>query len=574
MRLPRKANYCILLALVFITIVFRFPIGVNHEMGSDTTYVHTMANSIVQDGYAKWILHPSSYFGLYALSYPSAAPFMLSSVFLVTDVSIEGVVFLLGQILAIVGVISIYIMAKLIRDDDIFAHSIALLFTLAPFYIKDTAWVASSRGLVVALLPFFFLLLVKHMKTRDIRYLILSLAVFLLLGSLHRMGLLVMLIFIAYILALPLHLVTQRLRFSLTKLERPMRFALVFLALAAFLSIFYIQFQFPGISGANVVEQYESGALLSGRSFPALLINMAVSFVGRVGLLLPLAPIGLIAYAWKRPKESVDKFFLLVVFIFLPLLSLRDYIIEFTIPIFGLLVVTGAISLTMMLRKRRQLGAVFLASLLVASVYFSWEMRYRWRDLYVTDKPIPDAVYDAGLYILHREWGTIATNAGLTGGRLAAISGMPNLPLGGASTHWISSQQLMWDYVNGADLEVRLIDLTSISFDTDQIYVPLRVPNAELQWELIFVYGNPTESVSLMNFYRVHFVASDNSIFPHYTSYGYIRISCLLGGDGLPAGSPYKTCASAEYVLPNTRYVVFSNSAVTLWMARGGLPDG
>jgi hypothetical protein len=573
MRLPRKVNYCVLLALVFITIVFRFPLGVDHEMGSDTTFVHTMANSIAQDGFAKWILHPSSYFGLYALSYPSAAPFVLSSVFLVSGVPIEGVVFLFGQILAIIGVLSAFIMAKLIRDDDIFAHSVALLFTLAPFYVKDTAWVASSRGFVVALLPFFFILLIKHMKTKDIRYLILSLAVFLILGSMHRMGLLVILIFIAYILALPLHLVTQRLRFSLIKFEKPMRFALVILAMVAFLSIFYIQFQFPGISGADVVEQYETGVFLSGRNFATLLINMGVSFVGRVGLLLLLAPIGLIAYVWKRPKESVDKFLLLVIFIFLPLLSLRDYIIEFVIPIFTLLVVVGALSLTMILRRRRQLSTVFLAGLLIASAVFSWQTKDRWRDYYVTDKPIPEAVYETALYLRHRGWGTMATNAGLTGGRLAAISGLPNLPMGGASTHFLSPQQLMWGFVDGNSLEVRLVNLTSISFNTDEIYVPVHVANAELHWELIFGFRSPTESRSLMSYYRVHFVVSDNSVFPYYASYGYNRISCLLGSDGLPPGSPNKVCTSAENVLPNTAYVVFTNSAATVWLARGGPPD-
>ncbi len=97
MRLPRKVNYCLLTALVLVTIVYRYPIGINHEMGSDTTFVHTMANSISQDGYAKWILHPSSYFGLYALSYPSAAPFIMSSLNMVTEISIEGIILIIGQ---------------------------------------------------------------------------------------------------------------------------------------------------------------------------------------------------------------------------------------------------------------------------------------------------------------------------------------------------------------------------------------------------------------------------------------------------------------------------------------------
>ena len=569
MRLPRKVNYCILMALVLLTIVLRFPSGAEHEMGSDTTFVHTMANSLSKDGYAKWILHPSSYFGLYALSYPSAAPFIMSSGELVSGISIEGIVLILGQILALAGVISAYILAKLIRDDDVFAHSIALLFTLAPFYIKDTTWVASSRGFVVALLPFFFLLLIKHMKTRDVRYLILSLAVFLVLGSMHRMGLLVILIFVAYILALPLHLVTQRLRFSLIKFEKPMRFALVALALVAFLSIFYIQFQFPGISGANVVEQYEKGTLLSGSSFPVLLVNMAVSFVGRVGLLLPLAPIGLIVYAWKRPKESVDKFLLLAIFIFLPLLSLRDYIIEFTIPMFALLVVMGVFGLTKLVRNRRQLGTVLLVGFLVSSIVFSWNTKDRWRTYYATDRPIPYDVYDAALYIGRNGWGTVATNQGLTGGRLAAISRLPNMPLGGASTHFLSAQQLMWGYVNGSTLQVKLVDLTTVSFNTDEIYVPVRVDNAESDWETILSYRDPVKANYTMNRYDVHLVAADNSVFPHYSSYGYSRISCLLGGDGVPKGSPNKVCTEAENFLPDNNYVLFGNSAITLWLARG-----
>jgi hypothetical protein len=62
-------------------------------------------------------------------------------------------------------------------------------------------------------------------------------------------------------------------------------------------------------------------------------------------------------------------------------------------------------------------------------------------------------------------------------------------------------------------------------------------------------------------------------IFPYYTSYGYNRISCLLGSDGLPAGSLDKVCTSAENVLPNTAYIVFTNSAAIVWLARGGPPD-
>ena len=75
MILPKKVVYCLLLVLAGGNILFRYPLDVGHELGADTTFVHTLTTGLVQDGHAAWILHPLSYFGLYALSYPSAMPF-------------------------------------------------------------------------------------------------------------------------------------------------------------------------------------------------------------------------------------------------------------------------------------------------------------------------------------------------------------------------------------------------------------------------------------------------------------------------------------------------------------------
>jgi len=71
MILGKRTILCCLLVLALLNIVFRYPIGVSHELGADTTFVHSLTASIAQEGRAAWILHPFSYFGLYALSYPS-----------------------------------------------------------------------------------------------------------------------------------------------------------------------------------------------------------------------------------------------------------------------------------------------------------------------------------------------------------------------------------------------------------------------------------------------------------------------------------------------------------------------
>ena len=91
MILPRRVTYCLIVVVSAIGLLYRYPLGLGHEAGSDTTFIHTLANSLSERGTASWILHPLSYFGLYALSYPSAMPFLFASLSEVSGVSVEGV---------------------------------------------------------------------------------------------------------------------------------------------------------------------------------------------------------------------------------------------------------------------------------------------------------------------------------------------------------------------------------------------------------------------------------------------------------------------------------------------------
>src|SRR2546428_10650010 len=105
MILPKRVVYCLLLALSSANILFRYPLDVGHELGADTTFVHTLATGIMQDGQASWILHALSYFGLYALSYPSVIPFTLPSPSLTSGIPLEGCMLLFGRIYAMSGVL-------------------------------------------------------------------------------------------------------------------------------------------------------------------------------------------------------------------------------------------------------------------------------------------------------------------------------------------------------------------------------------------------------------------------------------------------------------------------------------
>jgi len=527
MILPKRVMYCLLVVLATVNVLFRYPLDVYHELGADTSFIHTLASGIIETGHAAWIVHPLSYFGLYALSYPSAIPFTLASTSTVTGLPIEGTMLVFGWIIAMAGGFGAFLVARTIRRDDLFAFTVAVLFSLTPFYLKDTFWVGSSRGFVVGLVPVFVLLLVNHLRTNRFRFFVLAIVLIVLLTTIHRMGVLTLFILIGYLFAIPFHKVTQKLRFAMARYERPSRYVLFFAGVIGFISTFYIQFAYPGIAGANLVDQYGQG-VFHGTSFSVVLANMGLSLAGKVGPLIPFAVVGLVSSTWRRPKEVSDKFLLTVVLLFLPLLPLRDYIAEFLFLFFVILLVFGLFSIRALRPNRRKLVSSVVVGLLLISVAASWVMKDYWRERYSTDAPIPNNTYSTGIYIVDMTSGTIVANDGILGGQLAAVSGRPVLPLGGPSLHWTSPQQLLWQFVNPADLSVRSLDIWTISFNTDSIFVPVNVRNAEVDWEVVLFYTTPVVAKQNMQFYDVHYVVVDKRIPFAFQSYGYDRPSGLL----------------------------------------------
>jgi len=556
--LSRKTTYCFLAVLILVNLIYRYPIGITHEVGADTTFIHSLANSLSQEGYAKWILNPLSFFGLYALSYPSAAPFLISMISEMAGMSIEFTILILGTFFGVIGSVSSFLVAREIIKDERYAFIVALLFSLAPFFLKDTTWVGSSRGFVVAFLPIIVLLLLKRLRSGDSRYLVLAIVAFVFICSMHRMGFLGVFLFIAFGFIPSLHRITQRIRFALVKYEKVFRIMAVLVALLGFFLLFYVQILFPGYGGFDIREEYRLGTFFEGESVPVLLLNMGVNFTGKVGLLAPLTIIGLVMYTWKRPKEVHQKYILMLVFILIPFLSLRDYISEFMILFFVFLIAFAMVYSPAFLRRGGKTLGILAILLLLVSAAFSWEMKDYWRDKYRTDDQIPEDTFDASIYIKSRTTGLIAANDGLMVGSVVAVSGRSALPLGGASTHWYSAQQLIFGtesdenllFFPPEDLQVRRLNYDEITFNTDEIITATNAPNALIHWEAIF-YNIPSSTIvdEKTEQYSIHYVLVLKATPNHFFSY-ILRPSPMLVG-----------MQNGDFA----RYSVFENGDHTLW---------
>ncbi|MCW4026861.1 MAG: glycosyltransferase family 39 protein, partial [Candidatus Bathyarchaeota archaeon] len=369
-KMPRGTVYCLVLVLVLLNIVYRYPLQMTHEAGADTTFIHTLASSVANEGSARWVLNPASLFGLYALSYPSGVPFLLAEFSDLSGLSIEGSILVFGMVMGIIGSLGAFLVSRDLFRRNSYAFLAAFLFSLAPFFLKDTTWVGSSRGAVVALIPILLWLLMRATRFERSKYFMFSIVIFLLAISLHRMGFLIVFFFISFFFISSIHKITQKIRFALVRYELLFRTIASVTALSGFFLIFYVQILFPGYGGFNIVDVYGRGTFFEGSDFLTMVLNMAVNFVGKVGILIPLSIVGLGLYVWKRPKMIDEKFVLVITLLLIPFLSLRDYISEFLILFFvftGIFVFAHSQSRW---KSRRKMITVGVILFLVVSLAF------------------------------------------------------------------------------------------------------------------------------------------------------------------------------------------------------------
>src|SRR5437899_694530 len=105
MRPPRKPTYALLLFLFFVNLLVRYP-RTPHELGYDGFVYHGMTVSLIQHGYALWILHPFSYFGLYPLSQPSGSFFFLGDLSVLSGIVLEASILIYDFGLVALGLLS------------------------------------------------------------------------------------------------------------------------------------------------------------------------------------------------------------------------------------------------------------------------------------------------------------------------------------------------------------------------------------------------------------------------------------------------------------------------------------
>ncbi len=508
MRISRRTTYLSIILLVVLTLFYHYPFT-NHEWGVDSFYIHALSQSIVIYGHAKWIISPFSYIGMYPLSVPSGMEFMLSSLSMMSGVSIEGAIYFVGPLFAVVGCIGTFLLAYDVKRNPLFALLSALLFTTAPFYISSTTWTMNTRPYMVSLVPVFILFLVRYHRSANVRWLALGAISFLFILMLHRLAFLLVFIVAAYMLSGILLKILRRssLRYTI----KPKRKTAIYVGLVsiyAFLVV-YMQYSHP-YGGLSLSQRYSEGALFSGQSLPTILLNILVNFTGKIGPLFPLGIVAVVLY-YKVPLKGRGDYLLVMSILFsLAFLVIRVYISIFIVSIFSFFTAAALLFFIIKnrhLRKKAAIALVFF--LLLSSLLFSWGMRDYW-----ARKPgiegqksyLTDYAYSTGLYIRHNSNGNLIANVDLEGIRVGTVTGKYAHPSGGGSR---PPGLLAFDMEKPSDISASPVKLSEISFSTNYLFKENEGLNAQTAWRMVMTTDSSVVQTAYYHRYNLSYVVED-----------------------------------------------------------------
>jgi len=445
MKLSNKIKFKLFALLIILNIILRFQV-VPNEIGVDSFLVHIMANSISEFGYAKWVLHPNSFLGMYAYSEVSGVPFFLSGICQGTGIEMRWVIFLYCVLAGLLSIFTAYLMAGAIMDNDLFKFLAAFAFSTSPAILWYSTWTIPARGLFVVLAPLLVYMLLKCRGYMRCVPLTIFFAVF--MYATHHLIYFLFPVFFAFFVLLVLFKLKEYIKF----IKIPSKFAL---------STIFSKFatsdknnQVGAQSKINLIAALDKiiklradkriGELKS-KLYPLILIAgfaamFSIPFIGRkfiemsvyspiyesyvryTGLLIIFAVGGLSYMIFKRDK-SFSEWVMLLSVIFLTALIYEQTYMKCFLPIFAVpFICIGLVNILRSERKRYALITVFV--FLLVSVSFSgyYQFLHFSPTHGMNERYMEDSTYTAGRWMKDYVAGSAISNDRYFGFRIAAAS--------------------------------------------------------------------------------------------------------------------------------------------------------
>lgn len=153
--------------------------------GIDTYKWQDLASGVAVERTIPWLVHPASLFGFTPRAYPSAQPLVLASIQILGNIGVDWGFYLISLLTGFTAITGAYALGERLYDDTDRAWWLAFLYGFSPLLMRYGYW-ATGRGFLLALLPFFVVLL---LDARRPRALVPAAAMGVLLALSHKAGL-------------------------------------------------------------------------------------------------------------------------------------------------------------------------------------------------------------------------------------------------------------------------------------------------------------------------------------------------------------------------------------------------
>ncbi len=143
-------------AIVFAALV----LPITHIAGIDTYKWQDLAGSVAAEGRIAWLIHPLSLLGFTPRSYSSAQPLVLATIEILGHTGVDWGFYILSLAFGITGLAGAWMLGRRLLGSDRLAGWFAVFYLFSPVFMRYNYW-ATGRGLLLALLPLYLLILLR-----------------------------------------------------------------------------------------------------------------------------------------------------------------------------------------------------------------------------------------------------------------------------------------------------------------------------------------------------------------------------------------------------------------------------
>ncbi len=501
---PKRSKYLIMLLLTMLNVIFRMP-TIPNELGNDSFKIHSYANLISEEGFANWVIHPLSIFGMYPFSTPITVPFLQSGISQSTDLSMKFTILITSVIIGLIGMIMSYVMAKEIKNDDVFAFLVAFCYSLSPIFLSYTIWTTSSRHLFIALIPIFIWALLRCHNTPQKRwkYAILAIILFVILGAIHHVILLLVFVVISYIISMILKYIKIKIYLANSRTEMTIKSASYAYIIINMGFIVAQGLKLAVYKDFNIWWKYQNGTFFSGSDALTLIANMIVDYISKIGILSIFIIIGILIVLQNSNRDIYQNLLLITLLFFAPIMMIGTYVPLILLSFFSVLIAYGVLYLNeaKIIKKH---NTNFVSICIIISTIFSIFMLSHWSILIQNQETeyLEQTTEDVGIYLknYHVNDSSFVSNSDVR--KISATSQVPYPP---PDTAYI------FNLVNESDLKINssfsLSSITSLD-NPDAIYKTNIDYRAEYGGQSRDIDSNLRKQYNLK--YNIRYVVQDN----------------------------------------------------------------